>query len=184
MANRVRVAIVGLGFGAEFIPIYQAHPDAEMYAITHYLFAESKANLEAKDTALGLREKISVFGNDYDTSDGTCIRDYIHVEDLARAHVLALGKLQAGRERLACNLGTGAGFSVLEVIETCRRVSQRPIAVAIAARREGDPPRLVSGGSAAWDLLGWRPQRAALEEIVADAWRFHAAEARSARGSS
>jgi len=129
-------------------------------------------------TALGLRERISVFGSDYDTPDGTCIRDYIHVEDLADAHVRALGKLQGGTQRLACNLGTGTGFSVLEVIETCRRVSGRPIEVAMAGRREGDPPRLISGGTAAFDLLGWKPHRAAIEDIVADAWRFHSAQAR------
>jgi UDP-glucose 4-epimerase len=131
-------------------------------------------------TALGLREKISVFGDDYDTPDGTCIRDYVHVEDLALAHVLALSKLQSGTERLACNLGTGQGFSVLEVIETCRRVSGRPIAVVQAPRREGDPPRLVSGGSRAFDLLGWKPRRPGLADIVGDAWRFHSAEARRA----
>jgi len=132
-------------------------------------------------TALGLRQKISVFGNDYDTPDGTCIRDYVHVEDLAQAHVRALWKLQTGVERLACNLGTGSGYSVLEVIETCRRVSGRPIAVAMAERREGDPPRLVSGGTRAFDLLGWKPARAALEDIVGDAWRFHLAQASTAQ---
>ncbi len=134
--------------------------------------------------ALGLRQKISVFGNDYDTPDGTCIRDYVHVEDLARAHVQALGKLQDGIARLACNLGTGTGFSVLEVIDACQRVSGRPVHVEIAPRREGDPPRLISGGSAALDLLGWAPQRARLDDIVGDAWRFHLAEAQSAKKSS
>jgi UDP-glucose 4-epimerase len=130
-------------------------------------------------TALGLREKISVFGDDYDTPDGTCIRDYIHVEDLADAHVRALAKLQSGTARLACNLGTGTGFSVLEVIETCKRISGKPIAVEVTSRREGDPARLISGGSAAYDLLEWKPQRAAIEDIVADAWRFHSNEAKS-----
>jgi UDP-glucose 4-epimerase len=134
-------------------------------------------------TALGLREKISVFGNDYDTPDGTCIRDYIHIEDLANAHVRALGKLQSGVDRLACNLGTGTGFSVLEVIETCKRVSGRAIAVHMAARREGDPPRLICGGTRAWDLLGWKAERAAIADIVADAWRFHSAQTRVAQGS-
>ncbi len=134
-------------------------------------------------TALGLREKISIFGDDYDTPDGTCIRDYIHVEDLARAHLMALGKLQSGQQRLACNLGTGTGFSVLEVIETCRKVSGRKIATAVVARREGDPPRLISGGNAAFELLGWKPERAAIADIVADAWRFHLAEANAARGT-
>ena len=133
-------------------------------------------------TALGLREKVSVFGHDYDTPDGTCIRDYVHVDDLARAHVRALAKLQQGTERLACNLGTGTGFSVLEVIETCRNVTGRKVAVELAPRRAGDPPRLVSGGSLARELLGWEPQRAALADIVGDAWKFHVAEARASQG--
>jgi UDP-glucose-4-epimerase GalE len=123
-------------------------------------------------TALGQRPEITVFGNDYDTPDGTCIRDYIHVEDLADAHLRALAKLQQGEARLACNLGTGTGFSVLEVIDTARRVTGKPIPTRIAGRREGDPPRLVSGGTRARDLLGWTPRRAGLEDIVRDAWKF------------
>jgi len=122
--------------------------------------------------ALGLREEIAIFGDDYDTPDGTCIRDYIHVEDLAGAHVAALVKLQQGSERIACNLGTGTGFSVREVVDAAERVTGRPIRVRIAGRREGDPPRLVSGGTRARELLGWTPARPALEDIVGDAWRF------------
>ncbi|MFN0243653.1 MAG: UDP-glucose 4-epimerase GalE [Planctomycetota bacterium] len=124
--------------------------------------------------AAGKRKDIAVFGDDYDTPDGTCIRDYVHVEDLARAHLAALSKLQAGERELFVNLGTGHGYSVLEVIETARRVTGRPIAVRVAGRRAGDPPRLVCGGTRARDVLGWVPQRADLDDIVRDAWRFHA----------
>jgi len=122
--------------------------------------------------AAGQRAEIQVFGDDYDTPDGTCIRDYIHVEDLARAHALALAKLEGGAERVVANLGTGEGFSVLQVIDTARRVTGRAIAVRKVARRAGDPARLVSGGTQAAALLGWTPQRAALEDIVRDAWNF------------
>ncbi len=128
--------------------------------------------------AAGRREAITVFGDDYDTPDGTCIRDYIHVEDLADAHLSALGALQSGVKELAVNLGTGTGFSVLEVIETARRVTEKPVAVKVSGRRAGDPPRLISGGTRARDLLSWRPRRAELTDIVADAWKFHAAHPR------
>lgn len=122
--------------------------------------------------ALGKRAEIQIFGDDYDTPDGTCVRDYVHVEDLADAHVRALGALQRGVCSLACNLGTGSGFSVREVIETARAVTGREIRARVVARRPGDPPRLVSGGTRARDLLGWVPQRAGLADIVGDAWRF------------
>ena len=122
--------------------------------------------------ALGRREEILVFGADYDTADGTCIRDYIHVLDLADAHLRALAQLQAGRQQILCNLGTGQGYSVLEVIEVARRVTGHPIPARITDKRAGDPPELVSGGTLARELLGWVPQRAGLEEIVGDAWRF------------
>lgn len=123
-------------------------------------------------TALGQRDEILVFGNDYDTDDGTCIRDYIHVEDLATAHLKTLELLQGGRERFFCNLGTGTGFSVLEVIEAAREVTGEDIPMRVVARREGDPPRLVSGGTRAATELGWTPQRAALSAILEDAWNF------------
>jgi UDP-glucose 4-epimerase len=125
--------------------------------------------------AVGKRDKISIFGEDYDTPDGTCIRDYIHVEDLADAHLRALRRLQDGAATLVCNLGTGQGFSVREVIETARKVTGHDVPAEVTARRPGDPPRLVSGGSRAWDELGWRPQRPELQGIVEDAWRFHRA---------
>jgi UDP-glucose 4-epimerase len=112
------------------------------------------------EVARGVRKEILVFGDDYDTPDGTCIRDYVHVEDLAEAHLAALQKLEAGARSLAVNLGTGTGYSVLEVIDTAREVTGRPIPHRVVARREGDPPRLVSGVSRARDLHGWTPRRA------------------------
>jgi UDP-glucose-4-epimerase GalE len=122
--------------------------------------------------ALGRRDEIKIFGDDYATPDGTCVRDYIHVEDLAAAHLAALGKLEAGTLRIACNLGTGTGFSVREVIETARDVTGHAIPARVVARRPGDPPELTSGGSRARELLGWEPRRPDLRDIVADAWRF------------
>jgi len=121
--------------------------------------------------AAGQRAEILVFGDDYPTPDGTCIRDYIHVEDLADAHRRALLKL-ADEPRIEVNLGTGSGFSVLEVIETARRVTGHAIPHRVVERRPGDPPELVSGGTRARDLLGWTPARASLEDIVRDAWNF------------
>jgi UDP-glucose-4-epimerase GalE len=122
--------------------------------------------------AAGTRAEVRIFGDDYDTPDGTCVRDYVHVEDLADAHVRALGALQRGLRSLACNLGTGSGYSVREVIETARAVTGRTIHARVVERRAGDPPRLVSGGTRARDVLGWVPRRARLEDIVGDAWNF------------
>ena len=128
--------------------------------------------------AQGRRDEIAIFGDDYDTPDGTCVRDYIHVDDLADAHLRALAVLQAdpadgGRGRLACNLGTGTGFTVKEVIEAARRVTGHAIPARVAERRPGDPAQLVSGGTRALEWLGWKPRRAELETILADAWSFH-----------
>ena len=122
--------------------------------------------------AMGKREEILMFGDDYDTPDGTCIRDYIHVEDLADAHVRALGKLQDGTSTLACNLGTGTGFSVLEVVQAAREVTGHAIPARVVDRRPGDPAELVSGGTRAKELLGWEPARPGLSEIIGDAWQF------------
>ncbi len=124
--------------------------------------------------ALGQREHIAIYGTDYPTPDGTCIRDYIHVTDLARAHVLALEAL-AEHEQLVYNLGNGQGFSVREVIEVCRRVTGRPIPAVEAPRRPGDPPRLVASSERIRRELGWAPRIPDLEEIVASAWAWHQA---------
>ncbi|MET7933855.1 UDP-glucose 4-epimerase GalE [Streptomyces sp. NPDC005322] len=121
--------------------------------------------------AQGKREAISVYGDDYPTPDGTCVRDYIHVADLADAHLLALGAATAG-EHLICNLGNGNGFSVREVIETVRQVTGHPVPEIAAPRRGGDPAVLVASAERAKERLGWRPSRAHLTGIVADAWEF------------
>ncbi|HJD85616.1 UDP-glucose 4-epimerase GalE [Kitasatospora aureofaciens] len=121
--------------------------------------------------ALGQRPHIAVFGDDYPTPDGTCIRDYIHVADLADAHLLALDAAKPG-EHLICNLGNGSGFSVREVIESVKRVTGREIPVQVAARRAGDPAVLVASAERAHEALGWTPRRPNLDDIVADAWKF------------
>ncbi|MGW0947162.1 UDP-glucose 4-epimerase GalE [Streptomyces sp. NPDC002623] len=121
--------------------------------------------------AQGRREAVSVFGDDYPTPDGTCIRDYIHVADLAEAHLLAVVAAQPG-EHLICNLGNGNGFSVREVIETVRQVTGHPIPEVAAPRRGGDPATLVASAETARERLGWNPSRADLAGIVADAWEF------------
>ncbi|MCI3226169.1 UDP-glucose 4-epimerase GalE [Streptomyces sp. NP-1717] len=121
--------------------------------------------------ALGTRESVSVYGDDYPTPDGTCVRDYIHVADLADAHLLALTAAAEG-EHLICNLGNGSGFSVREVIETVRTVTGHPVPEVAAARRAGDPAVLVASAATARERLGWTPTRADLAGIVADAWAF------------
>ncbi|MFE7935166.1 UDP-glucose 4-epimerase GalE [Streptomyces sp. NPDC057456] len=132
--------------------------------------------------AQGRREAISVFGDDYPTPDGTCVRDYIHVADLAEAHLLALAAAEPG-EHLICNLGNGNGFSVREVIETVREVTGHPIPEVVAPRRGGDPATLVASAATARERLGWNPSRADLAGIVADAWAFAQHIASSARES-
>ncbi|MYR41568.1 UDP-glucose 4-epimerase GalE [Streptomyces sp. SID5910] len=121
--------------------------------------------------AQGRRDAISVYGDDYPTPDGTCVRDYIHVADLAEAHLLALDAAVPG-EHLICNLGNGNGFSVREVVETVRRVTGHPIPEITAPRRGGDPATLVASAGTAREKLGWNPSRADLAGIVADAWEF------------
>ncbi len=124
--------------------------------------------------ALGQREQIAIFGDDYPTPDGTCIRDYVHVDDLGAAHLLALERLEQGRG-LQLNLGTGRGHSVREVIEACRRVTGKPIPERLAPRRPGDPPELVADSSKAQAVLGWQPRYTQLDAIVETAWRWHSA---------
>jgi len=123
--------------------------------------------------ALGQRERIAIFGDDYDTPDGTCVRDYIHVNDLAGAHLLALRSLAEGAGREAYNVGNGAGFSVREVIETARQVTGHPIPAEVQPRRPGDPARLVASSEKLQRALGWKPGLADLSTILATAWRWH-----------
>jgi len=140
--------------------IGQATPDA-----THLIKV-------ACQTALGQRQKLQIFGTDYPTPDGTCIRDYIHVEDLARAHVDALDHLSDGGDSRILNCGYGRGYSVREVIEAVREVSGVDFAVEEAPRRAGDPPALVADNRRIRAVLGWEPRFADLRTIVADAWRW------------
>lgn len=123
----------------------------------------------------GKRESVSIYGTDYDTPDGTCIRDYIHVTDLAEAHILAVEYLANGGESDIFNLGNGVGYSVREVIETARNVTGHPIPATEVPRRAGDPARLVASGEKAKRVLGWEPKIKQLDEIIASAWKWHKA---------
>lgn len=125
------------------------------------------------DAIDGKRDGLTVFGTDYDTPDGTCIRDYVHVCDLVDAHVLGLNWLEQGKGSQVFNLGTGSGFSVLEVIEHSKAVTNRAVPYTVGARREGDCTKLVSGSVRAEADLGWKPKRSTLETMIADAWRWH-----------
>ncbi|MBH5320011.1 UDP-glucose 4-epimerase GalE [Paenibacillus sp. GSMTC-2017] len=127
------------------------------------------------EVALGKRPHISVFGDDYKTPDGTCVRDYVHVSDLADAHVLAVDKLLSGAESAIYNLGNGTGFSVKEVIDIARSVTVKEIKAVIEPRREGDPATLVASSERARNELGWNPRRSRLEDIIKSAWRWHEA---------
>jgi UDP-glucose-4-epimerase GalE len=122
--------------------------------------------------ALGQRDEILIFGDDYPTPDGTCIRDYIHVDDLATAHLAALERLESGVE-FKLNLGTGYGFSVREVIDACRRVTGHEIASRTVARRAGDPAELVADATRAREQLDWAAKYTGIEPIVQTAWRWH-----------
>ena len=124
----------------------------------------------------GQRETFAVFGTDYPTPDGTCIRDYVHVDDLAEAHLLALDATGPGEHRIY-NLGNGAGFSVLDVVEAVRRVTGHPLPVTSSPRRPGDPAVLVASSARIREDLGWHPGRPTLDEMVADAWAFERAGA-------
>ena len=119
------------------------------------------------------REHVSIFGTDYPTSDGTCIRDYIHVTDLAQAHILAVKYLLDGGDSDIFNLGNGIGFSVKDVIETARKVTGHPIPAVESSRRAGDPAMLIASSQKAKDILGWKPQHDSLEEIIESSWRWH-----------
>ena len=134
----------------------------------------------ASHAALGLREGFEIFGDDYDTPDGTCVRDYIHVTDLAEAHLLAVRYLEGGGDSTILNLGNERGFSVREVVETMQRVSGQGFPVRVGPRRPGDPARLIADAARARKVLGWRPQRADLETQILDAWHWHQKELRDA----
>jgi UDP-glucose 4-epimerase len=136
--------------------------DPETHLIPLVLFA-----------ALGKIPHISIFGDDYPTPDGTAVRDYIHVSDLARAHLLALDHLRAGKGSEFINLGNGSGYSVKEVIETARRITGREIEAVVAPRRAGDPSQLVGDSQKAREILGWDPQYSSLEAIIESAWAWH-----------
>jgi len=131
--------------------------------------------------ALGQRPHLQIFGDDYPTPDGTCIRDYVHVEDLATAHLAALVRLAPGRG-IKVNLGTGRGYSVREVLEACRRVTGHPIPAVVGPRRPGDPPELVADARLAGELLDWTPRYATIEPIVETAWRWHQTHPRGYAG--
>ena len=119
------------------------------------------------------REAISIFGDDYNTKDGTCVRDYIHVTDLAQAHILAVDYLAKGNDSNIFNLGNGVGFTVKEVIETARKVTGDPIKSILSPRRAGDPAQLIASSEKARTVLGWKPAHDSLEEIIASAWNWH-----------
>ena len=123
--------------------------------------------------AQGKRDKLSLFGTDYPTKDGTCVRDYIHVEDLIDAHMLALDYLRAGNPSTAFNLGNGQGFSNREIIEAARRVTGHPIPVSEEGRRPGDPATLIASSQKAMDVLGWKPKYTNVEDIITTAWKWH-----------
>lgn len=140
------------------------HHDPETHLVPLVLFA-----------AQGRRESISIFGDDYPTPDGTAIRDYIHISDLSKAHLLALEHLRRGGASEFINLGSGTGFSVKEVIEAARKVTGREIKAGIAPRRPGDPSRLVADAAKAREILGWKPQFPEIEKIIESAWKWHEA---------
>ena len=125
------------------------------------------------DAACGDREAITIFGDDYETPDGTCVRDYIHVTDLAEAHVLALKALEQGLAHRAFNLGNGQGYSVREVIASVERVTGLPVPARLGERRPGDPARLISNSTRAASELQWRPRITALDDIISTAWEWH-----------
>ncbi|MDR6120460.1 UDP-glucose 4-epimerase [Bacillus sp. SLBN-46] len=125
------------------------------------------------EAGLGKREAVTIFGDDYDTADGTCVRDYIHVEDLIDAHILALRYLQKGGESNVFNLGSSQGFSVKEIVETAKEVTGIDIPVKMGDRRSGDPSTLIASSEKAKQVLGWNPSRTSIHEIIENAWNWH-----------
>ncbi|NLX55989.1 MAG: UDP-glucose 4-epimerase GalE [Planctomycetaceae bacterium] len=160
----------GLGFAAlRYFNAAGAAPAGDLGEDHH---PESHLIPIVLQVALGQRSHVTIFGDDYPTADGTCIRDYIHVDDLGAAHVRALEKVEPGRG-LQLNLGTGRGHSVREVVDACRRVTGHPIPAEIGPRRAGDPPELVADSRRAQATLDWTPHYTGIEEIVQTAWQWH-----------
>ena len=157
------------GFHPVFLRYFNACGASEKYGEDHDPETHLIPNI--LKVALGQQAAVSLFGDDYDTPDGTCIRDYIHIADLAGAHCLALAKDFTG----AVNLGTGDGYSVRQVVDMARRVTGHPIPIAQRPRRPGDPARLVAEAVKAERMLGWRPEHSQLEEIIRTAWAWHRA---------
>ena len=124
-------------------------------------------------TALGQRDQISIFGDDYNTPDGTCIRDYVHVVDLIAAHILALEYLKARSESNTFHLGSSTGFSVKEMVEAARKVTGKDIPASMEARRAGDPSTLIASSDKAKEILGWDPQYTDIKDIIDSAWKWH-----------
>ena len=124
-------------------------------------------------TALGQRKEMLIFGDDYPTADGTCIRDYVHVVDLIEAHILALDYLKAGNQSTIFNLGSSAGFSVKQMLDTAREVTGKEIPAVVTARRAGDPSTLIASSEKARNILGWKPQHTDIKAIIASAWNWH-----------
>ena len=147
-----------------------ADPEAE---IGEYHRPETHLIPLVLDAIAGRREALTIYGTDYDTPDGTCIRDYVHVCDLVDAHILGLEWLISGKGSRVFNLGTGKGFSVREVIDSCRAVTNRKVPLIEGKRRAGDAAKLVSGSARAVRELGWKPDRSILQTMVTDAWRWH-----------
>ena len=123
--------------------------------------------------AQGKRDQLKLFGTDYPTEDGTCVRDYIHVEDLIDAHLLALDYLKKGNPSTAFNLGNGKGFSNRQIIEAARKVTGHPIPVIEEGRRAGDPAVLIASSKRAMEILGWQPKHTDVEDVIASAWKWH-----------
>jgi UDP-glucose 4-epimerase len=162
-------------YGLKFVALryFNAAGSSERFGEHHEPETHLIPNVLA--AAQGEVPAVPVFGNDYATKDGTAIRDYIHVSDLAAAHVLALKYLRAGGESDFINLGNGMGYSVLEVIESARSVTQKPIDIRIEPRRSGDPSHLVANADKARRVLGWRPEFAELATIIRTAWEWRVA---------
>ncbi|PYI85982.1 MAG: UDP-glucose 4-epimerase GalE [Verrucomicrobia bacterium] len=156
-------------YGLSFVSLryFNAAGASEKFGEDHRLETHLIPNV--LKVALGQKPHVEIYGADYETSDGTCIRDYIHIVDLARAHILALGTAKSE----LYNLGTGGGASVREVIDACRKVTGRKIEIAEKPRRPGDPPRLIASSKKIKDDLGWRPQFQSLDTIIESAWKWH-----------